>query len=119
MSLMPLVPSIIANLLRKPSTRPYPLAPRPPFERTRGSIAIIIEDCIYCGLCMRKCPTKALETSRPETYWQINRLRCIQCGACVEVCPKKCLLMKTDQPHSSQGAQIERFEVQRSEKTDA
>ncbi len=119
MTLMPFLSTLLANLLHKPVTRPYPVQPRAPFDRSRGSIGITIEDCIYCGQCMRKCPTSAIETNRAEAYWQINRLRCIQCGACVECCPKKCLQMLTGQPLPSQGGQTERFMVGVPEETHA
>lgn len=111
MSIMPFVTSLIANLMRRPVTRTFPFTNRPPFERTRGSVAIVIENCIYCGQCSRKCPSHAIETSRSEAFWQINRLRCIQCGACVDCCPKKCLRMANEQPVSSTGSQIERMQI--------
>ena len=110
MSVMSFVKILMANVVRKPVTRPYPIKVRPPFERTRGSIVIAIEDCIYCGQCQRKCPSQAIEVSRPDKYWQINRMRCIQCNACVEVCPKKCLFMANAQSNPAPEAQIERFE---------
>ncbi len=115
MSLMPFISALIANIARKPVTRPFPAVVRPPFERTRGSIAITIGDCIYCGLCSRKCPTAAIEVSRGESWWQINRLRCIQCGACVECCPKKCLHMANAQPVPSVDGQLERFAIAKPE----
>jgi ech hydrogenase subunit F len=108
MSVMNFFSALIANLIRKPVTRAFPAKIRPPFERTRGSIAITIEACIFCSQCVRKCPTQAIDVSRNEKYWQINRLRCIQCAACVEVCPTKCLRMANEQPVPSASAQIER-----------
>ena len=54
MSVMSFVKTLLANVIRKPVTRTYPIEVRPSFERTRGSIDIAIEDCIYCGQCQRK-----------------------------------------------------------------
>lgn len=85
----------LRNLFRKPATRLYPAVPREYPVRTRGSIAITIEDCIFCGLCSKKCPTSAITVDKGESSWQIRRFGCIQCGACVEACPKKCLAMHT------------------------
>lgn len=85
----------LRNLFRKPATRLYPAVPREYPVRTRGSIAITIEDCIFCGLCSKKCPTSAITVDKGESSWQIHRFGCIQCGACVEACPKKCLAMHT------------------------
>lgn len=93
MPIMPFAKTIFKNLVSKPSTRLYPMTRRLPFERTRGHITIEIEQCIFCGICVRKCPPHAIEIAKAEKMWAIDRLRCIQCNACVEVCPKKCLHM--------------------------
>jgi ech hydrogenase subunit F len=110
MSVLSFTKTLLANILRKPVTRPFPIKIRPPFERTRGSIDITIEDCIYCGQCQRKCPSQAIVVSRNDKFWQINRMRCIQCNACVECCPKKCLAMATSQSAPAAAARIERYE---------
>jgi len=83
--------TIMKNLFSKPVTTSYPFEPRVYPERTRGHIEIAIEDCIYCGMCMRSCPANALSVDRKEGTWSIDRFMCIQCGYCVEKCPKKCL----------------------------
>jgi len=70
----------------------YPIRPREWTERTRGRIEIEIEDCIFCGICARKCPTDALVVDRDAKSWAIARMGCIQCSCCVEVCPKDCLI---------------------------
>lgn len=82
---------IMRSLFKKPATLMYPVKQREYTERTRGHIAIDIEDCILCGICMRKCPTDAITVDRNAKSWQIRRMQCIQCTHCVEVCPKKCL----------------------------
>ncbi len=84
---------IISNLLQKPSTLMYPIKKRDYASRSRGKITIKIEDCIFCGMCSRKCPTNALKVDREKKRWGIDRLKCITCNYCVEVCPKKCLFM--------------------------
>ncbi len=82
---------VIRSLFKKPATLMYPVIPREWQERTRGHIDNKIEDCIYCGICQKKCPTNALEVDRAKRTWVIHRMQCIQCSCCVEVCPKKCL----------------------------
>ena len=84
---------VMRSLFQKPATRLYPAVPREWQERTRGYIGIEEAGCILCGICVKKCPTKAIATSREERTWVIERMRCIQCNSCVEVCPKKCLHM--------------------------
>jgi len=83
---------IIRSLFKKPATLMYPVKPREWTENTRGRIEIEIDDCIFCGICARKCPTDALAVDREAKSWSIARMGCIQCSCCVEVCPKKCLV---------------------------
>ena len=83
---------ILRSLFKKPATLMYPIQPREWTERTRGRIEIEIDDCIFCGICARKCPTDALTVDRDAKSWAIARMGCIQCSCCVEVCPKKCLV---------------------------
>jgi formate hydrogenlyase subunit 6/NADH:ubiquinone oxidoreductase subunit I len=86
--------TIIKTLFQKPSTTKYPFAPRKCIENSRGSISMTITNCIFCGLCQRKCPTNAKAVDKQQRTWEIERLRCITCNSCVEVCPKKCLKME-------------------------
>ena len=85
--------TVLHNLFAKPATRMYPQVAREYPERTRGQIGINIDDCIFCGICSKKCPTGAIAVSRETKSWTIKRFGCIQCGECVGVCPKKCLTM--------------------------
>jgi formate hydrogenlyase subunit 6/NADH:ubiquinone oxidoreductase subunit I len=100
---------VLKSLFRKPATERYPFAPRTYVARSRGSIAIDISVCIFCGMCSRKCPTSALGVSRTEKTWEINRLRCITCNYCVDVCPKKCLRMENTYTAPSKGKNVEIF----------
>ena len=80
------------SLGKKPATLMYPVIQKEWKERTRGRIEVEIDDCIFCGICSKKCPTDAITVSRDEKRWTIERMGCIQCSCCVEVCPKKCLI---------------------------
>jgi formate hydrogenlyase subunit 6/NADH:ubiquinone oxidoreductase subunit I len=82
---------IFKSLAGGPATRRYPAVPARRYEASRGHIEINIEDCIYCGLCSRHCPANAIEVSKPERTWQIDRARCIICNSCAEACPKDCI----------------------------
>lgn len=87
----------------------YPVRKREYYANTRGSIENRIENCIFCGVCVRKCPTKALEVSKDKKAWSIERFRCIACGACVDACPKKCLDMEGAYTQPDVKKQTERF----------
>ncbi len=82
---------VLRSLFKKPATLMYPVVPRKWEERTRGHIGIVVDECIFCGICQRKCPTNAITVDKAKRTWTIERMQCIQCSCCVEVCPKKCL----------------------------
>lgn len=79
------------NLFSKPVTKNYPAEPNSFQERTRGSISIDINTCLFCGACARKCPSGAITVDRAARTWSIDRMGCVQCENCVNSCPKKCL----------------------------
>ncbi|MEM0493434.1 MAG: DUF362 domain-containing protein [Candidatus Thermoplasmatota archaeon] len=45
--------------------------------------------CVYCGLCEKACPFKAIKVKRDE--WLYYERRCFGCGVCVDICPYKAL----------------------------
>lgn len=88
--------TLFKSMLHGPYTVLYPLKEKEKFERTRGKIEININDCIFCGICQKRCPTGAIKVDKPSQTWSIERLSCIQCNYCGDVCPKKCLKMAND-----------------------
>jgi len=93
MSILSMSKTLFKNLFHGPYTTGYPFKPKVNFERTRGSIKIAVDDCIFCGICEKRCPTGAIKVDKSKTSWSIERFKCIQCSYCCEVCPKKCLKM--------------------------
>lgn len=83
-----MITTVLRNVLGGPVTR---LSPRPPFKSARGHLDIAIDDCIFCGMCQRRCPADAIQVERAVKSWALNGFRCINCGECVSACPKKCL----------------------------
>lgn len=48
------------------------------------------EDCVGCGACMQRCPTRCivmLEDEQGFLYPKIDNERCKNCGVCEKVCP--------------------------------
>ncbi len=84
----------IASLFKKPETIQYPAEHRFVPKGLKGHIHITIEDCIMCGICMKRCPTGAILVEKQVDTWSIDRFRCVQCGSCVRECPQSCLEMK-------------------------
>ncbi len=91
MAFLKFTKTVLKNLVSEPETLNYPAEPREYPERSRGHIEINIEECIFCGMCMRNCPPRAISVDRAKGTWTINRFDCIQCNYCSVVCPKKCL----------------------------
>lgn len=84
---------ILRGAFSRFATRLYPFVKREPYANTRGHVENEIALCIFCSLCQKKCPTRAITVKKTEKIWEIDRMKCIQCGACLEACPKKCLSM--------------------------
>ena len=60
---------------------------------TRGSTMAytIIETCIGCTACTKRCPTNAITGDRNYIH-SIDPTLCIDCGACGLVCPPESIL---------------------------
>ena len=85
---------IFKNLFHRPSTRNHPFEKREPFAGARGHIeGINVKECVFCGICEKKCPANAIKVNRQERTWEIDQYKCVICNVCVEVCPKKCINM--------------------------
>lgn len=92
-TIMDFAATAIKNLFSKPATSQYPAVPKVYPDKSRGHVEINIDDCIFCGMCQRKCMSGAIKADRATKTWSIERMGCVQCQACVNACPKKCLTM--------------------------
>ena len=90
---IPMVPRALRNLFSAPVTRRYPAQVRTPYPGARGLVEFDLANCVFCGLCVRRCPTGALSVSREEGWLALDQLNCVACGACVEACNKHSLSM--------------------------
>jgi formate hydrogenlyase subunit 6/NADH:ubiquinone oxidoreductase subunit I len=84
---------LMKSLVGKPATEMYPQKKKTYMPATRGKVENEIERCIFCRLCEKNCPTRALLVSKEKNEWEIDSLKCCLCRRCVEVCPVKCLSM--------------------------
>lgn len=93
MSIFSMSKTLFKSIMHGPYTVLYPIKKKEKYERTRGRIENSISECIFCGLCEKRCPTGAIKVDKANQEWSIERLQCIQCNYCSEICPKKCLKM--------------------------
>jgi formate hydrogenlyase subunit 6/NADH:ubiquinone oxidoreductase subunit I len=65
---------------------------KPDEAATEDSTSLLCDDsCVYCGICVKKCPVAAITVDRAEKKWEVDNDKCTRCGFCVESCPKKSL----------------------------
>jgi len=101
MALLPMAKTVLVSLFKKPVTRNYPVKSRELPTIVRGQVVFESENCIYCGICVRKCPTDAISVSKKDKTLTIDQFDCIQCNSCVEMCPKQSLTMLPTLPSVS------------------
>jgi len=85
---------LIQSLFKKPATVNYPVDKSGMPEGFRGKLKFNAQMCIGCKMCMRDCPSGAIEIRKigeKEFEAEINLARCIYCGQCVDSCLKKAL----------------------------
>jgi formate hydrogenlyase subunit 6/NADH:ubiquinone oxidoreductase subunit I len=85
---------LLQSLFKKPATLNYPADHSGMPEGFRGKIKFDASKCIGCKMCMRDCPSGAIEIRKlgdKEFELEINLARCIYCGQCVDSCLKKAL----------------------------
>lgn len=91
----------LRSLFSKPETIRYPFEEPQHPACMKGEVEFDYSDCIYCGICEKRCPTDAIKVDKTNETWSINHFACIQCGSCIRECPKSCLSMNPVLVHPS------------------
>jgi formate hydrogenlyase subunit 6/NADH:ubiquinone oxidoreductase subunit I len=96
MSIGTMFKDVARSAFRKPATRLYPVERVQPPERFRGSLSFDPGACTGCGLCVKDCPSSAIELTildRAAKRYVMNYHldRCTFCGQCVVSCKFKCI----------------------------
>jgi formate hydrogenlyase subunit 6/NADH:ubiquinone oxidoreductase subunit I len=62
----------------------------------RGKIQYDKDKCIGCKLCIKVCPSEAIEFIEENKKIKIYLSRCTFCSQCNDICPVKCLSMSKE-----------------------
>jgi formate hydrogenlyase subunit 6/NADH:ubiquinone oxidoreductase subunit I len=84
----------LRSVMRKPATVLYPFVKITMPDKFRGRLRFTPEKCIGCKLCMRDCPSNAIQIRKvadKQFEAEIDCAQCIYCAQCVDSCPKKAL----------------------------
>jgi formate hydrogenlyase subunit 6/NADH:ubiquinone oxidoreductase subunit I len=90
---------LIQSLFKKPATINYPAQRSRMTKGFRGKLKFNPPLCIGCRMCVRDCPTGAIEIKKigeKKFEAHIDLGKCIYCGQCVDSCPKNALEITGD-----------------------
>jgi formate hydrogenlyase subunit 6/NADH:ubiquinone oxidoreductase subunit I len=93
-----MIEDVIASFFKAPVTQRYPFEKIVPPQNVRGKLIFDPSTCTGCGLCVKDCPSGAVElvtldraAKRFVLKYQLDR--CIYCGQCMIGCKFKCITM--------------------------
>jgi formate dehydrogenase major subunit len=88
-------------------TRRFPAATKPIADTSHAAIAVNLDACINCGLCVRACREVQVNDVIGMAYRghdakvvfdfdrQMGNSTCVACGECVQVCPTGALMERS------------------------
>ena len=113
-----MLPQVFVQMFKKPFTNKFPAKYTPPSTTKflenvqngkakinppvetppgfRGKIQYDKEKCIGCQLCIKVCPSGAIEFKPEEKKIKVYLARCTFCSQCNDICPVNCLSMSNE-----------------------
>lgn len=93
---------MLRSLFKKPITEMYPFKKTAAPSRLRGKLVYNPEKCNGCQLCIKDCPSNAIELitvdkANKRFVMRYHIDRCTYCAQCVENCRFECLSMSSEQ----------------------
>jgi formate hydrogenlyase subunit 6/NADH:ubiquinone oxidoreductase subunit I len=106
---------IFKSFFKKPATEKYPFVKLEAPENLRGKLVWDPEKCSGCQLCIKDCPSSAIELLvvdkvNKKFVMRYNVDRCTFCAQCVESCRFGCIEM-SDEMWELASVKKEPFEV--------
>ncbi|HBE73106.1 MAG TPA: ferredoxin [candidate division Zixibacteria bacterium] len=108
-----MLPDLIRHFFRKPATVQYPFEKLELPKKFRGNPVMDPALCIGCQMCVRDCPSEAIEIHKEseatDEAGKVKRTfsmtfymdRCAHCAQCEEVCPKKAIHLDSTFEHGA------------------
>lgn len=92
----------LRSLFRRPATERYPFEKNPAPEALRGKLVWNPEKCTGCQLCIKDCPSNAIELitidkANKRFVMRYHADRCTYCAQCVQNCRFACIDMSDEQ----------------------
>lgn len=102
MTIGTMLDDILSSLFKRPVTQRYPFERTPAPERFRGKLHWNPEGCSGCQLCVKDCPSYALELHTVDKATKrfvmvFHNDRCTYCSQCVISCRFDCLSQSSEE----------------------
>jgi formate hydrogenlyase subunit 6/NADH:ubiquinone oxidoreductase subunit I len=91
---------VVRSLFKRPATELYPYVRRPTPDRLRGKLVWDPSKCTGCQLCVKDCPSEAIELIvldkvKKQFVLRYHNDRCTYCAQCGK--RRLCLNMSSEQ----------------------
>jgi formate hydrogenlyase subunit 6/NADH:ubiquinone oxidoreductase subunit I len=102
MKLSTMLGDVMHSLVRKPATEFYPFERHVTPAALRGQLTWDVAKCTGCSLCVKDCPSRALELivvdKAAKRYVMLyHEDRCTYCAQCVQSCRFDALTLSSEQ----------------------
>jgi len=94
-----ILPEALKSLFQKPATISWPRHKEDALSDIRGKLIFDSAKCVGCKLCVKDCPTGAIDiqkTGEKQFKAILQKDHCVFCGQCADSCNKDALICGPD-----------------------